>query len=135
MIFTIIPVRSLDLAPWTWKSSWNKDMPSFFQNMPSGVYDNIYDDLDDSPVSYHTTEVGGGGGGREPVDPTEYQNEYIGKINALVATREGDSLVLSKTVVQQHSKITIIAHHITRTFPEVLKVLLRYLPTPFSSSS
>ena len=25
--------------------------------MPSGVYDNIYEDLDDSPVSWHITEV------------------------------------------------------------------------------
>jgi hypothetical protein len=61
----------LDDAPWTWQSSWNADMPDFFQGMPNGVYDNIYDELDDSPVSYHTTE---------PVDPTEYQNEYIGNV-------------------------------------------------------
>ncbi|EKX42320.1 hypothetical protein GUITHDRAFT_111596 [Guillardia theta CCMP2712] len=71
MMFKVLPIRSLELAPWTWKSSWNKDMPSFFQGMPNGVYDNIYEDLDDSPVSYHTTE---------PVDPTEYQNEYIGNV-------------------------------------------------------
>jgi hypothetical protein len=32
-------------------------MPEFFQGMPSGVYDNIWDDLDDSPVSWHITEV------------------------------------------------------------------------------
>jgi len=25
--------------------------------MPSGVYDNIWEDLDDSPVSWHITEV------------------------------------------------------------------------------
>ena len=25
--------------------------------MPGGVYDNIYDDLDDSPVTWHITEV------------------------------------------------------------------------------
>ena len=25
--------------------------------MPNGVYDNIYEDLDDSPVSWHITEV------------------------------------------------------------------------------
>ena len=50
----------LDDAPWTWGSTggWCADMPEFFQGMPSGVYDNIYDDLDDSPVSWHITEVG-----------------------------------------------------------------------------
>lgn len=32
-------------------------MPEFFQGMPNGVYDNIYDDLDDSPVTWHITEV------------------------------------------------------------------------------
>ncbi len=32
-------------------------MPDFFQGMPNGVYDNIYDVLDDSPVSWHITEV------------------------------------------------------------------------------
>ena len=47
----------LDDAPWDWQSSWNSDMPEFFQGMPNGVYDNIYDDLDDSPVSWHITEV------------------------------------------------------------------------------
>lgn len=68
---------SLD-GPWIWKSSWNKDMPDFFHGkflehhllsinvpdvlnpvtgLPNGVYDNIYQDLDDSPVTYHTTEV------------------------------------------------------------------------------
>jgi len=57
MMFKVLPIRSLDLAPWTWQSSWNSDMPSFFQGMPNGVYDNIYDDLDTSTVSYHTTEV------------------------------------------------------------------------------
>ena len=47
----------LDDAPWTWESSWNSDMPDFFQGMPNGVYDNIYEDLDDSPVTWHITEV------------------------------------------------------------------------------
>ena len=61
----------LDDAPWTWESSWNSDMPDFFQGMPNGVYDNIYEDLDDSPVTWHITE---------PVDPTDYQNEYIGNV-------------------------------------------------------
>jgi hypothetical protein len=71
MLVKILKMNSLELAPWTWQSSWNSDMPDFFQGMPNGVYDNIYDELDDSPVSYHTTE---------PVDPTEYQNEYIGNV-------------------------------------------------------
>lgn len=57
------------------KHSWNKDMPEFFQNMPGrgaeGVYANIYADLDDSPVTWHITE---------PVDPTEYQNEWLGDV-------------------------------------------------------
>ena len=61
----------LDDAPWTWQSQWNKDMPDFFKGMPNGVYDNIYDSLDDSPVSWHITE---------PVDPTEYQNEWLGSV-------------------------------------------------------
>ena len=47
----------LDDAPWTWTSAWCSDMPDFFQGMPNGVYDNIYEDLDDSPVSWHITEV------------------------------------------------------------------------------
>ena len=63
--------QMLDDAPWMWQSSWNSDMPEFFHGLPNGVYDNIYDDLDDSPVTYHITE---------PVDPTEYQNEYIGNV-------------------------------------------------------
>jgi hypothetical protein len=50
-------MHALDDAPWTWQSQWNKDMPDFFQGMPNGVYDNIYEDLDDSPVSFHITEV------------------------------------------------------------------------------
>ena len=63
--------QMLDDAPWTWTSAWNSDMPDFFQGMSNGVYDNVYDDLDDSPVTYHITE---------PVDPTEYQNEYLGNV-------------------------------------------------------
>ena len=46
-------------------------MPAFFKDMPNGVYDNIYDDLDDSPVTWSITE---------PVDPTAYQNEYLGNV-------------------------------------------------------
>jgi hypothetical protein len=57
MLVKILKMNSLELAPWTWQSSWNSDMPDFFQGMPSGLYDNIYDDLDDSPVSWHITEV------------------------------------------------------------------------------
>ena len=41
--------------------SWNKDMGEFFQDMPgrgtSGVYANIYDDLDTTPVAWHISEV------------------------------------------------------------------------------
>ena len=49
----------LDDAPWEWGSTggWCNDMPEFFQGMPNGVYDNIWEDLDDSPVSWHITEV------------------------------------------------------------------------------
>ena len=57
MLVKILKMHSLDDAPWTWGSTWNSDMPDFFQDMPSGVYDNIYEDLDDSPVSWHITEV------------------------------------------------------------------------------
>jgi len=57
MLVKILRMHSLDDAPWTWQSSWNSDMPDFFQGMPNGVYDNIYEDLDDSPVSWHITEV------------------------------------------------------------------------------
>jgi len=57
MLVKVLRMHSLDDAPWTWQSSWNKDMPDFFQGMPNGVYDNIYSDLDDSPVTYHITEV------------------------------------------------------------------------------
>ena len=57
MLVKILRMHSLDDAPWTWQSSWNSDMPDFFQGMPNGVYDNIYEDLDDSPVSFHITEV------------------------------------------------------------------------------
>ena len=64
-LFKIVKRSSmLDDAPWTWGGHWCDGMPSFFQGMPGGVYDNIYDDLDDSPVSYHITEVREGGGGR-----------------------------------------------------------------------
>jgi hypothetical protein len=77
-----------------------------YPDMPKGVYDNIYgesieiktlmlciqdrlviyffhlcykqiyvlilaDDLDDSPVTWHITE---------PVDPNEYQNEWLGSV-------------------------------------------------------
>ena len=51
--------QMLDDAPWEWGSTggWCADMPEFFQGMPSGVYDNIWEDLDDSPVSWHITEV------------------------------------------------------------------------------
>ena len=71
MLVKILPMRALDDAPWTWKSGWNKDMPAFFKDMPNGVYDNIYDDLDDSPVTWSITE---------PVDPTAYQSEYLGNV-------------------------------------------------------
>jgi len=71
MLVKILKMHSLDDAPWTWGSTSNSDMPDFFQGMPSGVYDNIYEDLDDSPVSWHITE---------PVDPTDYQKEYIGNV-------------------------------------------------------
>ena len=37
----------------------------------AGVYANIYDDLDTTPVVWHITE---------PVDPTEYQNEWLGDV-------------------------------------------------------
>ena len=49
----------LDDAPWEWGSTggWCNDMPEFFQGMPNGVYDNIWEDLDDSPVTWHITEV------------------------------------------------------------------------------
>ena len=70
-LFKMVPGSMLDDAPWTWESSWNSDMPDFFQGMPNGVYDNIYEDLDDSPVAWHITE---------PVDPTAYQEEYIGNV-------------------------------------------------------
>ena len=54
--------------------SWNKDMPEFF-DVPGrgaeGVYYNVWQDLDDSPVVWHITE---------PVDPTEYQNEWLGDV-------------------------------------------------------
>eukprot|EP00286_Rhodomonas_abbreviata_P021820 CAMPEP_0181304886 /NCGR_PEP_ID=MMETSP1101-20121128/9412_1 /TAXON_ID=46948 /ORGANISM="Rhodomonas abbreviata, Strain Caron Lab Isolate" /LENGTH=77 /DNA_ID=CAMNT_0023410719 /DNA_START=77 /DNA_END=310 /DNA_ORIENTATION=+ len=71
----LVPLRMLDDAPWTWQYSWNKDMPEFFQGMPGrgsdGVYANVLDYLDDSPVTWHITE---------PVDPTEYQNEWLGDV-------------------------------------------------------
>eukprot|EP00292_Cryptomonas_paramecium_P029898 CAMPEP_0113701454 /NCGR_PEP_ID=MMETSP0038_2-20120614/24590_1 /TAXON_ID=2898 /ORGANISM="Cryptomonas paramecium" /LENGTH=55 /DNA_ID=CAMNT_0000625361 /DNA_START=191 /DNA_END=358 /DNA_ORIENTATION=+ /assembly_acc=CAM_ASM_000170 len=51
-------------------------MGDFFQGAPNGVYDNIFNaggwaELDDSPATYHVTE---------PVDPTAYQNEYLGNV-------------------------------------------------------
>jgi len=65
--------QMLDDAPWTWGSTggWSSGMPEFFQDMPGGVMDNIYEDLDDSPVSWNITE---------PVDPTEYQQGYLGNV-------------------------------------------------------
>ena len=32
-------------------------MPKFFKGMPSGVTDNIFDDLDTEPVQYSYTKV------------------------------------------------------------------------------
>eukprot|EP00284_Hemiselmis_tepida_P006405 CAMPEP_0174925342 /NCGR_PEP_ID=MMETSP1355-20121228/7846_1 /TAXON_ID=464990 /ORGANISM="Hemiselmis tepida, Strain CCMP443" /LENGTH=75 /DNA_ID=CAMNT_0016171243 /DNA_START=32 /DNA_END=259 /DNA_ORIENTATION=- len=49
----------LDDAPWTWKGK------------KADVYDNVWKDLDTEPVKYHYGE---------PVDPTVYQDEYIGKV-------------------------------------------------------
>ena len=51
--------QMLDDAPWEWGSTggWAAGMPEFFQNMPGGVYDNIYEDLDDTPADWHITEV------------------------------------------------------------------------------
>jgi hypothetical protein len=57
MLVKILKMHSLEDAPWTWKSNWNKGMPEFFQDMPSGVTDNIYEDLDDSPVTWKINEV------------------------------------------------------------------------------
>eukprot|EP00277_Geminigera_cryophila_P013855 CAMPEP_0179437350 /NCGR_PEP_ID=MMETSP0799-20121207/21258_1 /TAXON_ID=46947 /ORGANISM="Geminigera cryophila, Strain CCMP2564" /LENGTH=75 /DNA_ID=CAMNT_0021218229 /DNA_START=14 /DNA_END=241 /DNA_ORIENTATION=- len=71
MLVKILKMHSLEDAPWTWKSNWNKGMPEFFQDMPSGVTDNIYEDLDDSPVTWKINE---------PVDPTRYQDGYIGNV-------------------------------------------------------
>ena len=48
MLFAIVPIggnafgHQLELAPWTWKHGRATD---------PGVYNNVYDDLDDSPVS------------------------------------------------------------------------------------
>jgi len=65
--------QMLDDAPWSWGQTggWSQGMPEFFQGMPGGVMDNIYEDLDDSPVTWHITE---------PVDPTEYQQGYLGQV-------------------------------------------------------
>eukprot|EP00287_Rhodomonas_sp_CCMP768_P017804 CAMPEP_0202822160 /NCGR_PEP_ID=MMETSP1389-20130828/10875_1 /ASSEMBLY_ACC=CAM_ASM_000865 /TAXON_ID=302021 /ORGANISM="Rhodomonas sp., Strain CCMP768" /LENGTH=78 /DNA_ID=CAMNT_0049495033 /DNA_START=74 /DNA_END=310 /DNA_ORIENTATION=+ len=74
-MIALVPFRMLDDAPWVWQYSWNKDMPAFFQDMPGrgaeGVYANVLDYLDTTPVTYHYTE---------PVDPTEYQNEWLGDV-------------------------------------------------------
>ena len=44
---------------WRWLAQQQLSCAACFhlQGMPSGVYDNIYEDLDDSPVSWHITEV------------------------------------------------------------------------------
>eukprot|EP00293_Proteomonas_sulcata_P009458 CAMPEP_0184291670 /NCGR_PEP_ID=MMETSP1049-20130417/3617_1 /TAXON_ID=77928 /ORGANISM="Proteomonas sulcata, Strain CCMP704" /LENGTH=87 /DNA_ID=CAMNT_0026599175 /DNA_START=703 /DNA_END=966 /DNA_ORIENTATION=+ len=78
----LVRMMSLDDAPWTWgagiegkSTSWNSDMPEFFQQFSgqgSDVYFNIYDELDTSPISWHISP--------EPVDPTEYQNEWLGSV-------------------------------------------------------
>mmetsp|Transcript_48159 Transcript_48159/g.114500 ORF Transcript_48159/g.114500 Transcript_48159/m.114500 type:complete len:93 (+) Transcript_48159:1-279(+) len=70
-------LTKLDEAPWEWGSTggWSQGMPKFFQGMPGagsdGVYYNIYDELDTSPVEWHITE---------PVDPTMYQEEWLGSV-------------------------------------------------------
>lgn len=70
----------LDDAPWTWGQAggWYKDMPAFFENeasayraAPDPMTYNVFDTLDTTPVDY---KVGA------PVDPTAYQNEYIGNV-------------------------------------------------------
>mmetsp|Transcript_4954 Transcript_4954/g.11561 ORF Transcript_4954/g.11561 Transcript_4954/m.11561 type:complete len:85 (+) Transcript_4954:263-517(+) len=68
----------LDDAPWTWGNNWSNDMPAFFSDeaaayraAPDPMTYNVFDTLDTTPVDYN---VG------EPVDPTSYQNEYIGDV-------------------------------------------------------
>ena len=46
-------------VPWTWKGD------------KADVYTNLWKDLDTTSVTYHISE---------PVDPTQYQNEYIGNV-------------------------------------------------------
>ncbi len=54
---------ALEDAPWAWKGAWRSDMDEFFQapEISKGVYDNVFDNqyysLDDSPVTWHITEV------------------------------------------------------------------------------
>eukprot|EP00284_Hemiselmis_tepida_P014775 CAMPEP_0174918810 /NCGR_PEP_ID=MMETSP1355-20121228/3294_1 /TAXON_ID=464990 /ORGANISM="Hemiselmis tepida, Strain CCMP443" /LENGTH=73 /DNA_ID=CAMNT_0016164003 /DNA_START=230 /DNA_END=451 /DNA_ORIENTATION=+ len=68
----------LDDAPWTWGNNWSNDMPDFFKDeaaayraAPDPMTYNVFDTLDTEPVNYN---VGA------PVDPTTYQDEYIGQV-------------------------------------------------------
>ncbi len=57
------PFTMLDDAPWTWGYKWSGDAyedKDFFEGADvknHGVYHNVYDQLDDSPVTWHITEV------------------------------------------------------------------------------
>jgi hypothetical protein len=110
----------------SWNKNWGSDMDAFLKDIPgrgaSGVYANIYDDLDTTPVVWHITEVrcawpragpvqyfcaiawaekdsslflcgqSSAQSGAwfqctekkvvclQPVDPTEYQNEWLGDV-------------------------------------------------------
>jgi hypothetical protein len=70
----------LDDAPWEWGSTggWSNGMPTFFateaaatKNATDPLTYNVFDDLDTNPVTYSNAP---------PVDPTVYQNEYIGNV-------------------------------------------------------
>ena len=59
------PFTMLDDAPWTWQYKWTGDAyedHDFFDSddvKNHAMYYNVWDSLDDSPVTYHITEVPG----------------------------------------------------------------------------
>jgi len=71
----------LDDAPWAWGNHWSDDMPASFAADAAASRDpltgsvpltyNVFDTLDTNPVTYSNGT---------PVDPTEYQGEYIGNV-------------------------------------------------------
>ena len=66
-------VAGSETTPWVWQGAWKSDMPQFFTDNAGDGSDPMYNSLDYLDDSVHPWTVG------LPVDPCEYQGEYIGQ--------------------------------------------------------